>query len=179
MYKGTQDLAHGQASRAVHASVTRGIVERVVLVYRVSLGKRFEFLPRASCASPDYYHQQANEEGDGSGACWHVRAVNLGLADDPHWVNLVLAHYADTHDLYLPAAMLGVRFIRYHEGELLQVDYLWNPDLLLTPPAGRVWVPEDWSNAAVQAAPDKRAIMEVIRGWSEDWQPKVDAALPF
>jgi len=54
------------------------------------------------------------------------------------------------------------RYIRYHAGDLLQVDYLWNADLLLPPPAGRGWTPGDWSNTAGAADPAQRAVMPTL-----------------
>jgi len=179
-YSGKQEIVRGTAERMVLVSESRGVVDRVVLVYRVHLGLRYEFQPRESCRDPSYYHQVINESGGGAGDCWHVRAVNLGLAGEPHWVNLVLAFDAERQDLFLPAVMPGVRFIRYAEGEMLQVDYLWNPDLLLPAPAGakgaRVWEPDDWTNKAVAADPAKQAVMRTLQRWGEDWQARL--ALP-
>lgn len=181
IYDGDQAVLRGAAHRQILFSVSRGMVGRAVLVYRVQLGMRYEFLPRTSCSSPGYWYATAEPVAPDRtrGACWHVRAVNLGLAGEPHWVNPVMSAYADGRELYLPATMIGVRYVRHHQGEMLQVDYLWNPDLLLPPPDAGVWQPDDWSNAAVEADPRKRAIMQVIRGWAEEWEPRVQAALPF
>lgn len=174
LYHGDQDVRGGTAAREIYVSETRGVIDRVVLDYRVHLGKRYDFLPRESCRSPEYYYQQ-EKVGPGSGECWHVRAISLGTAGDPHWVNVAIDQYATARDLFLSPVMIGTRFIRYQDGELIQVDYLWNAELLLAPPAGRVWEPEDWSNAAVARDPAKRVIMETLRRWSEEWQPTLAA----
>ena len=175
LYRTDQAVRGGTAVREIYVSDTRGVIERAVLDYRVQLGKRYDFLPRESCKSPDYYYQQEKVLGPGSGECWHVRAISLGTAGDPHWVNLVMDQYATERDLYLSPVMIGTRFIRYQEGELVQIDYLWNAELLLAPPEGRAWEPADWSNAAVALDPRKRVIMETLRRWSEDWQQKLAA----
>jgi hypothetical protein len=178
VYSGDQEIVRGVSHRSIYASREQGVIDRLVLVYRIELGKRYEFLPRTNCSSPDYFYATTEEGAVGSGGCWHVRAVNLGLAGDPHWVNLVLAHYAQSGDLYLPAVMVGVRFIRYHEGQLLQVDYLWNADLLLPPPAGHVWTPDDWNNASVALDPAKQVIMQTLQRWGEQWQSRLSETQP-
>jgi hypothetical protein len=181
VYAGEQEVHRGESARSIHVSVDRGVVDRAVLVYRVHLGLRYGFLPRESCSDPAYWFERSSDADaqPGTGACWHVRAVNLGVAEKPHWVSLLMAYYADNQNLYLPAVMIGVRYVRHHQGDLVQIDYLWNPDLLLPPPAGRVWEPADWSNEAVAADPRKQAIMRVLRGWGEEWEPRVAPALPF
>ncbi len=154
-------------------SENRGVIDRVVLIYRVHIGRRYEFLPRESCRDPVYYHEVIDEPAEGVGFCWHVRAVNLGLAGDPHWVNQVLADDAERHKLFLPVVMPGVRFIRYADGELLQVDYLWNADLLLPASGEEVWLPGDWTNEAVAADPARQAVMQTLLQWAETWQARL------
>jgi hypothetical protein len=178
VYAGRQEMSRGWSERAVMVSRAADVIDRAVLVYRIHLGKRWEFLPRDACRDPGYWYETGDDAGAESGACWHVRAVNLGTAGQPHWVNVVLAGHAESNDLFLPAVMIGVRYIRYHADNLLQVDYLWNPDLLLPPPAGRVWRPDDWRNAAIADDPSKQAIMRTLRRWAEEWQPRIAAALP-
>lgn len=179
VHRSRQDIPHGVAQRAIWISRDQDVIDRAVLEFAMQLGRRWEFQPRQSCASADYFSQVTGVPTVDTGECWHVRAVNLGTAGDPHPVNLILAEFARSHDLYLPAVMVGVRFIRYHEGRLLQLDYLWNADLLLPPPPDRVWTPADWSNDAVAADPAKRTIMRTLQRWGQDWEPKVAATLPF
>lgn len=175
-YSGGQEVARGNSERTILVSASQGVIDRVVLIYRVHLGLRYEFLPRASCRDPSYYYQVIDERTEGAGFCWQVRAVNFGLAGDPHWVNRVLADDAERHDLFLPVVMPGVRFIRYAEGEMLQVDYLWNADLLVPAPAGHVWLPDDWTNEAIAGDPGRQAVMQTLRRWGEDWQARLAAA---
>jgi hypothetical protein len=171
---GDQAVSGGSSGRIIYVSTVRGIVDRVVLVHRMTLGLRYQFQPRRSCADPGYFYQEPERPLPEGGACWHIRAVNLGLAGDPHWLNRALAQYADGQDLYLPVVMLGPRFIRYQGETLVQVDYLWNPDLLLSPPAGTLWRPEDWSNAAVADDPAKGAVMSTLVRWARQWQPRLE-----
>jgi hypothetical protein len=111
--------------------------------------------------------------------CWHVRTVSFGLSGDPHWINKALNLYATKLNLFAPAEMVGVRFVRHMDSELLQVDYLWNPDLLMPRPDGEVWTTKDWTNAAIAADPRKKLIMDWIRKWAEDWHPRIERAMPF
>ena len=75
--------------------------------------------------------------------------------------------------------MRAVRFVRHKDAELLQVDYLWNPDLLMPRADGQVWSANDWTNASVATDPRKKLIMDWIRKWAEDWHPRIERAMPF
>lgn len=178
IHSGRQEMPRGWSDRAILVSREGDVIDRVVLVYRIHLGKRWEFTPRDACHNVEYFAQHGHAAAD-RGACRHVRAVNLGTAGQPHWVNIALSSHAEAQDVYLPATMVGVRYIHYQEGELLQVDYLWNADLLLPPPDGRVWLPGDWSNAAVAGDASKQAVMRTLQRWAEEWQPRIDAVMPI
>jgi hypothetical protein len=178
-YSGERELAHGTSARTIMVGEVDGVIDRLVLVYHAKVGSREYFLPRENCANPEYFFATTGVQQPGTGECWHVRTVNLGLAGDPHWVNKIVDLYARGVDLYSPATMIGVRFIRHDGADLLQVDYLWNPDLLFPRPDGDVWLPADWSNQAIAEDPRKKVIMETLRRWGEDWQPRMAAAFPF
>ncbi|MBK8175929.1 MAG: hypothetical protein IPK66_11870 [Rhodospirillales bacterium] len=180
IYEGDQNLLGGVSHRRILVSENHGVIDRLVLVYRVELGMRYDFKPRTSCSRPEYYYAvNSSAANTGSGACWHIREINLGLGGHPHWINVVLAHYAAGRDEYLPVVMVGARFIRFHDGQLWQVDYGWNPDLLLPPPENTVWQPADWTNEAVASDPAKQVVMETLRHWAEDWEPQIAEQFPF
>jgi hypothetical protein len=175
-----QDFAGGRGieTRNVLVSVDRGVIDRVVLLYLVEADKRFFFQSQENCREEYYYYQTPEVSGHGQGECWHVRNVSFGVAGKPHWISQVLDLYAKSENLYFPVAMVGVRYIRYNGPELLRVDYLWNPDVILRSTEKTVWLPDDWTNAAVAADPRRKAVMETIRQWGADWQARIASAFP-
>jgi hypothetical protein len=169
----------GSSTRKVLARVRDGVVERLVLIHVVDAGSGEAFREQKACARDTYYYQTITERGQGIGDCWHVRFANFGLAGDPHWLSEDVDGYLRRERLSMSVVMLGVRFVRHAGPTLVQVEYLWNPDLVLAPKERVVWLPPDWQNPAVRARPDRRAVMETLKQWGQNWHPMVVGMLPF
>jgi len=178
-FSGSKDLSRGTSYRKILVGVSGDVIDRLILIYQIEIPRRDYFKPRESCVHEDYYFQTTTVSEEAMEDCWHVRNVSMGLLGDPHWVNKALDLYARNLDLFAPAVWVGTRFIRHKDSDLLQVDYLWNPDVLLPRGDGRVWAAPDWSNSAIAADPRKKLIMDEIRRWSVDWHPRMERALPF
>lgn len=178
-YSGSNDLSGGTANRKILVGVSGDVIDRIILVYHIEIGRRDYFKPRESCRHEDYYFQTTTISEEAMEDCWHVRNVSMGLKGDPHWINKALDLYAKNLDLFAPAVWVGTRFVRHKDSELLQVDYLWNPDVLLPRDDGRVWAVEDWSNAAIAGDPGRKVVMDQIRRWGQDWHPRIARAFPF
>lgn len=176
---GSNDLSRGTSDRKILVEIGGDVIDRVILVYHIEIGRRDYFKPRQSCRHEDYFFQTTTVSEEAKEDCWHVRTVSMGLSGDPHWINKALDLYAKKLDLFAPAVLVGARFIRHRDSELLQVDYLWNPDVLLPRDDGRVWALEDWSNPAIARDPRKQLAMDEIRRWARDWHPRMEGAFPF
>ena len=178
-YSGSNELSAGTSYRKILVGVSGDVIDRVILLYHIEIGRRDYFKPRESCNNEGYFFQTTTLSVEAMEDCWHVRNVSMGLSGDPHWVNKALDLYAKKLNLYAPAVFVGTRFVRHKDSELLQVDYLWNPDVLLPGDDGRVWAAEDWSNPAIAGDPRRKLVMDEIRRWSRDWHPRVERAFPF
>lgn len=178
-FSGSQNLSRGTSHRKILIGVSGDVIDRVILLYLIEIGGRDYFKPRKNCTHTDYFFQTTTVSETAKEDCWHVRNVSMGLSGDPHWINEALDLYAKKLDLYFPAVLVGARFIRHQDSELLQVDYLWNPDMVLPRGDGRVWAAEDWSNPAVAGDPGRKLVMDEIRRWALDWHPRIERAFPF
>ncbi len=179
VFSGSNDLSGGTSNRKILVETSGDVIDRVILVYHIEIGRRDYFKPRQSCRHEDYFFQTTTVSEEAKEDCWHVRNVSMGLSGDPHWINKALDLYAKKLDLFAPAVLVGARFIRHRNSELLQVDYLWNPDALLPRDDGRVWALDDWSNPAIARDPRKQLVMDEIRRWAQDWHPRMEGAFPF
>lgn len=179
VFSGSNDLSRGTSDRKILVGISGDVVDRVILIYTIEIGRRDYFKPRQSCRHEDYFFQTTTVSEEAKEDCWHVRNVSMGLSGDPHWINKALDLYAKKMDLFAPAVLVGARFIRHRDSELLQVDYLWNPDVLLPRDDGGVWTLEDWSNPAIARDPRKQLVMDEIRRWARDWHPRMEGAFPF
>lgn len=169
----------GRDTWTVSARVRDGVVERLVLAQVVEAGAGAAFGEQKTCQRDTYYFQTITVKQRGRGDCWHVRYANFGLQQNPHWLSKEVDAFLRREGLSMSVVMPGVRFVR-HDGPLLvQVEYLWNPDVLLRPRGRPIWLPADWENAAVRADPERRAVMEMLRRWGEDWHPNIVRAVPF
>ena len=178
-FSGSKDLSRGTSFRKILVGVNGDVIDRLILIYLVEIGRRDYFKPRANCRHDDYFFQTTTVSDKAMEDCWHVRNVSMGLKGDPHWINKALDLYAKKMDLYAPAVWVGPRFVRHKNSELLQVDYLWNPDVLLPHPEGRVWAVEDWANPAIAGDPGKKLVMDETRRWGRELHPRLQRALPF
>lgn len=152
--------------RRILLSVNQEVIDRATFIYSREIYKWKYFTTPKKCKNSFYYYQEEPENKHGKGACWHVRVVNLGTAGNPHAINKYLSRIAKEKSVYLPITMIGVRFVRHEWQRFLQVDYLWNADLLLPHPGGGVWRPQEWDNESVKNDPAKKVIMETIKAWS-------------
>lgn len=178
-YSGSKDLSRGTSYRKILVEVSGDVMDRVILIYQIEIGRRDYFKPRKSCRHEEYFFQTTTVSEKAMEDCWHVRNVSMGLKGDPHWINKALDLYARKMDLFAPAVWVGTRFIRHKDSDLLQVDYLWNPEVLLPRSDGRVWAVEDWSNSPIAGDPRRKIVMDEIRRWGQDWHPRMEQALPF
>ena len=178
-FSGSKDLSRGTSFRKILVGVNGDVIDRLILIYLVEIGRRDYFKPRVNCSHEDYFFETTTVSDKAKEDCWHVRNVSMGLKGDPHWINKALDLYAKKMDLYAPAVWVGPRFVRHKDSELLQVDYLWNPDLLLPHPEGQVWAVEDWANPAIAGDPRKKRVMDETRRWGGEWHPRMQRALPF
>lgn len=178
-FSGSKDLSRGTSYRKILVSVSGDVIDRLILIYFLEIGRRDYFKPRANCRHEDYFFQTTTVSEEAMEDCWHVRSVSMGLKGDPHWINKALDLYAKKLKLFAPAVWVGPRFVRHKDSELLQVDYLWNPDVLLPRGDGRVWATEDWANAAIAVDPRRKLVREELRRWARDWHPRMERALPF
>ncbi len=111
--------------------------------------------------------------------CWHVRAFSLGTSGDPHFTVRALWDYAKANGLYLPAVLVGARFAQKPEIDRRDyAEFLWNPDLIAPRPGGAPWRPEDFNAAAVRADPARKAAMDGLVAWAEDWRRRYPIASP-
>ena len=148
------------------------VVDRVVRIW-VQRKKRLEdwFDPYHPCDADGYFHSEVEANTGNELDCWHVRALSLGLADDPEPGNKLLAEFGRRNGLFVPVVMLGARFVRYHDASTrYYVEYLWTPDLLI--PANttaKVWTPADWTGDAVKQDAGKQAVVTAIVDLAKEW----------
>lgn len=133
------------------------------------------FRPYGGCEQPYYTHVVVDRNRHSSDQdCHHVRVIDLSAGEQPSENMRALFAFADGRKLFLPVAMIGVRYHLADRKLLLRVSYGWNPDLIL-PASGKrkLWVFEDWTKAAVEKDPRRKAVMDTMAKWGEDWLPQV------
>ncbi len=182
---GRWTIAHNQtevlgsnSSQLFLVSTTEGTIDRMVTILRRTNPARDGFPPHALCSYPQYHAMTTAVNTRSHQECRHVRGVNYGLAGSPHPVNRILFDYAGTHKLFFPATMVGPRYHFADTAEMIEIEYLWNVDVLL--PADTkagVWVYPDWTKAAAEKDPRKTAIITELTRWGSEWLAKVKASL--
>ncbi len=158
----------------VHGRIVRQTIYATVAHARKGDG----FRPYANCAVDHYSHavERVNRHGHEQD-CWHVRPVDLAAGNKPSENRQALFSSADGAADFLPVAMIGARFHLADRHLLLRVAYNWTPDLML-PARGerKFWVFEDWTRAAVEENPPRRAVVKTVTAWAEGWQARVQNA---
>jgi hypothetical protein len=155
--------------QAVWASDANGVIDRLVAVWSQTRRSQDTFAPFEACTNDSYLHAEVYRNARNDQACWHLRAVSLGLAGDPPAPNRKIAEFADQRGLVLPATMVGVRYVATAGETRHAVEYLFNPDLLAPAEGGRLWEPADWTSATVAGDPRRRAVVAALRDWGERW----------
>jgi hypothetical protein len=179
-YSTEEKVSFGKAWRHVLVKTEGRFIKQAVFIYRTEIGGRQAYEQREACGYEGYFHSVVADGGKGSGECWHVRTVSLGLIGTPNPVSEVFRVLAEKFDLVAPLTMVGTRYIRFKAQDQLQVDYVWTPELLVPPPVrGQVWKPEDWSNEAVRRDANKLIAMKTLQRWGEAWYPKIEQAFPL
>lgn len=175
---------HAPQRFKVLASVSNGVVDRAAIVY-VMRKSRFKNLWRSfqGCfeeGGPNVHHVEiaANEGGstptpDPRLDCWHVRSVSMGRAGGAHEAIEALHLFAQRERAYMPAVMVGARFVQKRQFDRRDyVEYLWNPDVL-APKLDGVWTPEDWRADAVSQSAAKRITVDRLIAWAKEWRPSL------
>lgn len=163
-----------------------GVVDRAVVVWgQIKTGRWARhwsgFQGCLTTDDPAVHRAEVRENYSGSRYitgvrldCWHLRTLSLGLAGDPHPVVADLAAWAEAEGAYLPLTMLGARYaVKRRPDRRAYVEYLFNPDLLYPHP--EAWTAADWRQPEVAADPGKRALVDTLATWAEDWYARVHA----
>lgn len=152
------------------ASTAGGVVDRLVVVSEQA-GPSGYGAPFRPCG--DDGHALSPGGPDGGLACWHVRAVSLGLAEDAPPQNHLVADFAEQNNLVVSPTMLSVRYLFSDGAVWRSVEYLFNPDLLAPAPGETLWRPSDWSRAEVMADPRRQAVVSALEDWGARWSTLV------
>lgn len=175
---GSNNRAAWSGERTVLVSRIDGVVDRIVMILSQRLSSHRRYNLTTACRSETFHYSEARRVNAMSNDCWHVRTLSFGLAGDPHPVNLSLAEYAEREGVYVPITALGTRFIRTQGREKVEVEYLWNVDLLDPRFDGKPALPADWSGDAIGADPVKQAVLDAVVLWSEEWYPTLGRSAP-
>lgn len=155
---------------AIFTSSAEGVLDRAIVVWQQSrTNARDWFTPYAHCVHGTYPHAVTYVNARNNHACWHVRPLSLGLGSETPQ-NQAIFDYAARRDLYQPLTMIGVRFVSGQGMSRSYIEYLFNPDLLLPRSDGRPWRARDWEKGAVAGDPSRRAVVDALAAWGEEWQ---------
>jgi len=164
--KGTPGFPEKQVT---YASVDNGAVDRVVTIWHQKRPSNGFFTPFRHCADGSYLHSVKRAPNK----CWHLRAVNLGVAGNAPQMNTLLANFARQRGAFLSPTMLGVRFVQDRHTTRHYIEYMWSSDLLYGKAQNAVWLPEDWSKSQVTADVRKGAIANGLTEWAVHWEPAI------
>lgn len=159
------------SQRVILVSRIDNVIDRYVTIMTQQLTTSSSYNLTGSCSGGDFHHSNTRSSRGFSNDCWQVRTLSLGLGGDAHPQNEVMAIYAEENRLFAPLAAIGTRFIITSGPSKLEVEYLWNPDLLTATFDGDPSRPEDWSRIEIEGDPGKRAVIDAIIRWSIDWYP--------
>lgn len=159
---------------AIYASISGGVIDRVITVWWQRRERPEDwFTPYAYCDHQSYLYAVVITNSRNNHACWHVRAVNLGLAGDAPNQNRLIAEFAAHRNLYSPVTMVGVRFVEGRGFTRHYIEYLWNVDLLLPRKDGSVWRPADWHADAITGDPRRQTVAQALADWGARWRTVV------
>lgn len=149
-------------------------VKQVAFIRVANNSIRGGFKPFEQCTLPNYFFAETvvNQIG-GPQNCWHVRPETLA-ADTPSARQTALTNFAKSRKLFLPLTMIGSRYHMANRTSSLRVSYGWAPDLIIPAPKDKkVWRFQDWTADAVATDARKKAVMNKMKRWGDEWRPKV------
>jgi len=107
--------------------------------------------------------------------CWGINHWPMTLSGNVPKHLLAVRDYLEENDLVMPSTMIAVQYRRGGRGKYLSVNYYFNPELEgLPPPAQVEWRTSDWHRDRAFRDPAKKAYIEKLIEWGENWHEQVD-----
>lgn len=114
--------------------------------------------------------------GDAENNCWGIDHRPMTFYGKVPRHMLALRDFVEANGLELPVTMLVVEYRRVDGGpNRFSLNYYFNPDLEgIAPPSQLDWRTSEWHRDFAFRDPQKKAYIEKLKRWGEEWAEQVD-----